>query len=1175
MRMFGLIVVSLVVLISGNQPCYAIPVLQNPSFESGSATSVPHWHLSGPGKWVTGNAQDGKHYVTVLGSVGDRWYSDPISFSPNTAYEIRFSARVNPQSAAGSAYAVISTSFATQLAKIDSDVLPGKWKEYTVRILASASKECAMSKVTLGSWQLAGTIDYDNIRIFELKPVHLTAGQFTLGEGEIINGNSYKFTAPMDMCKGISRPLQSHDAVFHDNRWRFLDPGNFVIYHHNIGSRMQTDAQFKVDIWFHEATSLMLAVDVSTDDKTYQNAGTVKYVQGVSSYSFEIPSDLLPARNIYVKLSLDSKDSSKPIMFQIPQYSFTSKIDGSPQQIIGQTDIYRVDIEPSGVIVAPALTQNSGEFTAKITNLCPKPIKLNPVLFLKVSGEVTKTFKSNTVSLKPKEVRTVRIPISIVSFGSYDISFSLGTGAPGRLTCSRTITALQASGYGERLECGNKNVDIWWTSSGWKVSKQTSIPASKAHSVKISVAGNEAEAAQIVIRPGKDLSDLTAKAGKFVSAEGAVLPASAVEILRVRYVSVEYASDQYGRVGDWPDPLPPFKSGISVAKGENQPLWVRVSAPKSAKSGIYKGSVIIQSNGFNTKVPLEIKVYGFSLPDTTTCKTMFGYSPGNIIRYHNLKSEADQRNVLSKYLDCFSKHRISPYNPAPLDSFGYEWQTDMEWDGGQIVIGDAHSGNKSMLTKDDSQTANLNLPNTRMLTLSHNTLKLSFWYKTESTTQPALIFLTYYTESKQWISGNNIQFNLPASTKWTQFETIINTFPDTAVYFKPVIQGCTWTEKGDATGSVWVDDFSIKDSADGAELIKNNDFESDQDIALNAKLVFDTKKWGKSMRSAMEDYHFSTFIFSVPGLGGGTFYSRDFGSILGYKQGTPEHTELFRKWCDGARGQLTSLGLLDKAIVYPFDEPSENDYEFVVDQLRMIKDNFPGLHRMVPMNLGAANPFVGYVDMWCPILNSHNSQFAKDRQKAGDVYAWYICCAPKYSYIANFIDRPATDLRVWLWQTWKEGVNGVLIWESTWWTSPEAYPDTLQNPYTDSMSYVSGYGTAVGDKQRWNAGDGRFIYPPESATGTQSEAILDGPVSSIRWEALRDGLEDYEYLAMLRNLIQQKKTKIKTYNLRMYEALLKVPKSIATSLQSYTQTPAPILERRNKIAKAIEELSRL
>ena len=85
MRMFGLMVVLLIVLISGNQPCYAIPVLQNPSFESGNAVSVPHWHLSGPGKWVNGNASDWKLYVSVSGSEGDRWYSDPVSFSPGNS----------------------------------------------------------------------------------------------------------------------------------------------------------------------------------------------------------------------------------------------------------------------------------------------------------------------------------------------------------------------------------------------------------------------------------------------------------------------------------------------------------------------------------------------------------------------------------------------------------------------------------------------------------------------------------------------------------------------------------------------------------------------------------------------------------------------------------------------------------------------------------------------------------------------------------------------------------------------------------------------------------------------------------------------------------------------------------------------------------------------------------
>ena len=70
------------------------------------------------------------------------------------------------------------------------------------------------------------------------------------------------------------------------------------------------------------------------------------------------------------------------------------------------------------------------------------------------------------------------------------------------------------------------------------------------------------------------------------------------------------------------------------------------------------------------------------------------------------------------------------------------------------------------------------------------------------------------------------------------------------------------------------------------------------------------------------------------------------------------------------------------------------------------------------------------------------------------------------------------------------------------------------------MGWTSGYSTPDGQKRAWGNGDGRFVYPPvEAADGNPGRPILEGPVDSIRWEMLRDGIEDYEYLAILKHLI--------------------------------------------------------
>ena len=180
---------------------------------------------------------------------------------------------------------------------------------------------------------------------------------------------------------------------------------------------------------------------------------------------------------------------------------------------------------------------------------------------------------------------------------------------------------------------------------------------------------------------------------------------------------------------------------------------------------------------------------------------------------------------------------------------------------------------------------------------------------------------------------------------------------------------------------------------------------------------------------------------------------------------------------------------------------------------------------------------------------------------------------PKAPCFGLFIDHPATDLRVWLWQTWANGIEGILMWQSNLWTTSTAYPNEPQNPYEDAMSWMRGYGTERGRKRPWGNGDGRFIYPPEAAaTARQSDTILDGPVDSIRWEMLRDGIEDYEYFALLQRLLERHADTLSRTRRRRIERLLQVPESVSRDVTHYTYDPAPLEDHRHRLARAIEEL---
>ena len=123
------------------------------------------------------------------------------------------------------------------------------------------------------------------------------------------------------------------------------------------------------------------------------------------------------------------------------------------------------------------------------------------------------------------------------------------------------------------------------------------------------------------------------------------------------------------------------------------------------------------------------------------------------------------------------------------------------------------------------------------------------------------------------------------------------------------------------------------------------------------------------------------------------------------------------------------------------------------------------------------------------------------------------------------------------------------------------------------MSYVSGGGFAPGFVGVWGNGDGRFLYPPRGSAEANAGPRLDGPVNSVRWENLRDGMEDYEYFWLLQQAIERAAAAGGNPSL-LSEArrLLVVPPEVSTDLTHFTADPRPLLAHRDRIARMIEQL---
>lgn len=994
--------------------------ISNASFDEGTDQPAG-WQLVGPsGRWLNAAGPDGSRAIAVTGSGNDSsyWQSPPLDLKPSTLYRLTFRARSLD---ARGGTATTGPTFCNR----DLGSVPSQWTTYESIFITPANLRPNDTRLRFGQWHVTGTIAFDDIQLSHAMPVfwHSEDPSFDLwhillGQGEMVRDSEYTFDAPFRTAsRNHSRPLVSHTCSFNTDRWLF-SKGDHVTYHHGMHARGMNAATVSVSVTWHQRGQLF--VEASNNGADWTPLGSI---DKVASQTFKVPADL--GGDIWVRLRAGDDANTT---FQVGNYSFHAKLNMEDPPLIGRTHFFAVASADPRLDVTfdtldDALPGGYNTLVAHITNKTPQPIALSPTLTV-TSGSSSSTFKPGNIDprdpnpemLKPG-MNFRRIDYQLPGSGSHDMRFVLGDFTA---TTVLDISDLHATSYGQLLPASTADNTLWWASSGWKISDTRPAPSARSEAMLIRTARNEVEAAQLVIRPKHTLQNFTARAEALTGPEGAAIPAEAVEILRVRYTHVTNPTDATGAVGYWPDPLPPLASPIKLPENYNQPLWVRVKAPRDARPGLYTGRILLNADGYSAQVPLTVEVYDFTLPDRMTCQTAFGFSPSEVWRYQKLANKADRRAVLEKYWANFSAHHISPYDPTPLDRLEVTWP-----------------------------------------------------------------------DRKSFVPS------------------------------------------------------------------------------------FDFAAWDAAMDRAISQYHFNTFRLSIPGMGGGTFHDRVDPELLGYKENQPEYSLAFNNYCKSVESHLRQKGWLDEAFIYWFDEPDPKDYAFVNNGFRKLKQAAPGLRRMLTEQVEPA--LVGGPNIWCPVSDNYNHEAAELRRREGESFWWYVCTGPKAPYCTLFIDHPATEMRVWLWQTFQRNIDGILVWQTNYWTSNAAYPDPKrpQNPYADPMGWMSGYSTPAGMKRPWGNGDGRFIYPPEAAANANPPGpILDGPVDSVRWEMLRDGIEDYEYLVVLRNLIQKKADKLSPEQRKTFTALLQVPPEITTDMTTFTKDPAPIERRRHQIAQAIAELEK-
>jgi len=259
--------------------------------------------------------------------------------------------------------------------------------------------------------------------------------------------------------------------------------------------------------------------------------------------------------------------------------------------------------------------------------------------------------------------------------------------------------------------------------------------------------------------------------------------------------------------------------------------------------------------------------------------------------------------------------------------------------------------------------------------------------------------------------------------------------------------------------------------------------------------------------------------------------------------------------------KLRKMKVLDHALIYIGDETSK--WAKMHAYADLTHAYLPGVQVMI----GGSFPrkeLTGYIDVYDPqiggrsktfSLNEESAPLIAESQKRGEEFYWYVAAGPAYPFPNVQVEYPVSDSRALFWMTWKYGVTGFEyycynIWERNYSKDPaKRYPNV---PWK-----------ADGWSKGWPSnGDGMLFYP--------------GPTTSLRFEAIRDGIEDWEMLQVLRDCVEavRRRKQAGRHKALLAEAekLLKIRPEIVKGFQEFTRDPEKLLAERQAVGDLLAKL---
>ncbi len=245
---------------------------------------------------------------------------------------------------------------------------------------------------------------------------------------------------------------------------------------------------------------------------------------------------------------------------------------------------------------------------------------------------------------------------------------------------------------------------VWIAPAAQKIRPNVQPPTGANAAAKIAAAKNEFESFQVVTTG--QASGVSMALDGLKDGAGNTISGLDVVLYREALINVPYPSGGDGAAGAWPDALVPDVDPIAgekrnafpfdVPANESRAVLVDIHAPQGTPAGKYTGTLHV-SGGVVQDVAVELTVWDFEVPSTSTLRTAFGMTWNGPCMGHgdgscsNLDSEMKLR---ARYVQAALDNHVSisqPFYTSTVDASGNENWGSFDQYAGPFLDGTANT----------------------------------------------------------------------------------------------------------------------------------------------------------------------------------------------------------------------------------------------------------------------------------------------------------------------------------------------------------------------------------------------------------------------------------------------------------------------------------------------------